>query len=72
MPKGFIILTGTGIRDTREWVQSATEALRLVKTHMKLRRPGVRIEDEHGNPVSFFELKEMAGPGRGKDNANRT
>jgi hypothetical protein len=27
---------------------------------MKLRRPGVRVEDERGNPVSFFQLKEMA------------
>jgi len=60
MPKGFIVLTGTGIKDTREWVPSATEALRLVRTHMKLRRPGVRIEDERGNPVSFFQLQEIA------------
>jgi hypothetical protein len=27
---------------------------------MKRRLPGVRIEDEGGNPVSFFELKETA------------
>jgi hypothetical protein len=39
---------------------SATEALRFVRAHMKLRRPGVRIEDERGNPVSFFQLKETA------------
>jgi hypothetical protein len=37
-----------------------TEALRLILGHMKLRRSGVRVEDERGNPVSFFELKEMA------------
>jgi hypothetical protein len=61
MPEGFIVLSGTGIRDTREWVPSATEALRLVRAHMKLRRPSVRVEDERGNPVSFFQLKEMAG-----------
>jgi hypothetical protein len=30
----------------------------LVRAHMKLRRPGVRIEDELGNPVSFFQLKD--------------
>jgi hypothetical protein len=35
-------------------------ALRLVRNHMKLRRPAVRVEDERGNPVSFFQLKEMA------------
>ncbi len=53
-------LSGTGIRDTREWAPSATEALRLVRARMKLRRPGVRIEDERGNPVSFFQLKDAA------------
>jgi hypothetical protein len=26
---------------------------------MKMRRPGVRIEDQRGNPVSFFQLKDM-------------
>ena len=35
-------------------------SLRLVRHHMKLRRPAVRAEDERGNPVSFFQLKEMA------------
>jgi hypothetical protein len=44
----------------REWAVSATEALRLVREHMKLRRPGVRIEDKRGNPVTFFELKALA------------
>ena len=28
--------------------------------HMKLRRPGVTVEDERGNSVSFFQLEEMA------------
>jgi hypothetical protein len=60
MRKSFVVLSGTGIRDVREWVPSATEALRLVRAHMKLRRPGVRIEDERGSPVSFFQLKETA------------
>jgi hypothetical protein len=31
MSKGFLVLSGTGIRETREWVPSATEALRLVR-----------------------------------------
>ena len=57
---GLIVLSGTGIRDTRELAPSATEALRLVRNHMKMRRPAVRVEDERGNPVSFFQLKEMA------------
>jgi hypothetical protein len=57
---GLIVLTGTGIRDAREWAPSASEAIRLVRHQMKLRRPAVRVEDERGNPVSFFQLKEMA------------
>jgi hypothetical protein len=60
MLKSFVVLTGTGIRDTRDWTPSATEALHLVRGYMKLRRPAVRIEDERGNPVSFFQLKEAA------------
>jgi hypothetical protein len=60
MAKSFIVLSGTGIKDAREWAPSATKALQLVRTYIKLRRPGVRIEDERGNPVSLFQLKEMA------------
>ena len=72
MHKSFIVLSGTGIRDTREWVPSATEALRLVLRHMKLRRPAVRIEDERGNPVSFFELKAMVEGGKPRDPKGRS
>jgi hypothetical protein len=60
MGKALIVLSGTSLRNFRELAPSATEALRLVRHHMKLRRPGVRVEDERGNPVSFFQLKEMA------------
>jgi hypothetical protein len=38
---------------------------------MKQRRPGVRIEDERGNPVSFFQLKDMADLESRKKNASR-
>jgi hypothetical protein len=69
--KGFIVLTGTGIKDTREWVPSATAALQLVRAHMKMRRPAVRIEDERGNPISFFQLKDMADFESRKPNAKR-
>jgi hypothetical protein len=60
VPKELLVLTGTGIRNTREVAPSATQALHLVRNHMKPRQPAVRIEDERGNPVSFFQLKEMA------------
>jgi hypothetical protein len=60
MSKSFTVISGTGIRDHREWAPSATEALRLVLEHMKLRRPGVRIEDRRGNPVTLFQLKALA------------
>jgi hypothetical protein len=71
MPKGFVVLSGTGIKDVREWAPSATTALQLVRTLMKHRRPGVRIEDERGSPVSFFHLKDMAEAESHRKNANR-
>jgi hypothetical protein len=55
--KALYVRSGTGIKDTREWAPSANETLRTARTLMKLRRPGVRIQGQHGNPVSFFELK---------------
>jgi hypothetical protein len=60
MRKSFTVLSGTGVREFREGASSANDALDLVRSLMKRRRPGVRIEDERGNPVSFFKLKEMA------------
>jgi hypothetical protein len=60
MPRSFIVVSGTNIGERREWAFSATEALQLVLDHMKLRRPGVRIEDRRGNPVTFFQLKALA------------
>jgi hypothetical protein len=58
--RSFIVVSGTGVGVRREWAVSATEALRLVLEHMRLRRPGVRIEDRRGNPVTFFQLKALA------------
>jgi hypothetical protein len=59
VPRAFIVLSGAAtVR--REWTPSATEALRLVREHMKLRRPGVRIEDETGNPVTVLQLVDLA------------
>ena len=55
MRKSFVVSSGAGIRDTREWVPSATEALRLVRAHMRLRRPVVRIEDEREIPYLSFD-----------------
>ena len=71
MPKSFIVLSGTSIKTFREWAPSATAALRLVREHMRFRRPGVRIEDERGNPITFFQLKEMAELEGRKQDANR-
>jgi hypothetical protein len=72
MRKGFVVLSGTNLKTFREWVPSATERLRLVRANMKLRRPGVRIEDERGNPVTFFQLKDMAELEARKENGSRT
>jgi hypothetical protein len=60
MRKSFVVLSGTSMAVRRERAPSATEALRLVLDNMKLRRPRVKIEDDRGNPVSFFQLTEIA------------
>ena len=60
MRRAFIISSGTGIKDRREPANSATEALKLALLHMRFRRPNVTIEDELGNPVSFFQMKDIA------------
>jgi hypothetical protein len=72
MRKGFIVSSGTGIKDRRERRGSASEALKLVLLHMRLRRPNVTIEDESEMPVSFFRLKEMAALEDRKENAHRS
>jgi hypothetical protein len=71
MQKRFIILSGTGIAERRERVHSATAAMELVLQLMSLRRPGVTIEDESGNPVSFFQLKAEAAAETRKENPAR-
>jgi hypothetical protein len=54
MPKPFIVLSGTAIGERRKWAPSATDALRLVLEHTKLRRPGVRIEDRRSGEGQAF------------------
>ena len=71
MRRRFIISSGTGIKDRRDRVNSATEALKLALLHMRFRRPNVTIEDEFGNPVSFFQLKDMAALVNRKENTHR-
>jgi hypothetical protein len=56
----YIIFSGTGIRNRYESAKSASEAMTRVLQLMKLRRPGVRIEDGFGGEVSFFQLKDAA------------
>jgi hypothetical protein len=38
----------------------------MIGVLMKLRRPSVRVEDERGNTVTFFQLKEIAAREAGK------
>lgn len=51
------VCSGTSIKENREWAPSATEALRLIGVLIKLRRPGVKVEGERGNPATFLQLK---------------
>jgi hypothetical protein len=46
--RSFFVVSGTGIAERRERAPSASEALRLIRKHMELRRPGVRVEDVRG------------------------
>jgi hypothetical protein len=68
---GLIVLSGSSLRTFREWKPSATEAPRLARALMKLRRPGVKIEDERENPISFFQLKDMIELEARKENGSR-
>ena len=72
MREKFVISSGTSIAERRAVVNGATEALEWVMHLMKLRRPGVRIEDEDGNPISFFQLKDIAATESQKENASRS
>ena len=64
----FAIFSGTGIAYFRETANSATEALERVRHLMKLRRTGVRVENELGHDVSFFQLKDAAASEKSADN----
>ena len=66
----FLIISGTGISDIAETANSATEALERVRNLMKLRRPGVRIENELSHDVSFFQLKDAAASEKSADPLN--
>jgi hypothetical protein len=63
----FVILSGTGVVEFRETADSAKEALERVRRLMKLRRPGVRVENELGHDVSFFQLKDAAASEQSAD-----
>jgi hypothetical protein len=72
MPKRFIISSGVGgVAPIRERVNSATVAMELALSLMRLRRPNVTIEDEWGSPVSFFELKDEVASESRQENAER-
>ena len=71
MARVLYVLSRAGIKDTREWAPSATEALRMVRSLTRLRRRDVRVEDERGNPISLFQLKELAQSESGKPKARR-
>ena len=72
MGKSFFVVSGISIAERRERAPSASEALHLIREHMKLRCRGVRVEDVRGNPVSFFELTDLAALEDRKKNASRS
>ena len=73
MPKIFVILSGgASVHPRTETAKSATEALELVRTHMRLRHPGLTIETADGEELSFFQLKDLAQSETRERNALRT
>ena len=60
MPTRFVILSGTSLRPRSETARSATEALELVRAHMRLRHPGLIVQTGDGEQLSFFQLKDLA------------
>ena len=81
MPKTFVILSGAPastygakrqeIRPQNETARSATEALELVRAHMRLRHPGLIVETEDGEELSFFQLKDLAQSETREQNTQR-
>lgn len=81
MPKTFVILSAAPastygakrqeIRPQNEMARSATEALELVRAHMRLRHPGLIVETEDGEELSFFELRDMAQSEAREQNTQR-
>jgi hypothetical protein len=62
----------TGVHPRTETARSATEALELVRTHMRLRHPGLIIETADGEELSFFQLKDLAQSETREQNGLRT
>jgi hypothetical protein len=60
MPRTFVIWSGTNIHPRCETARSATEALELVREHIRLRRLNLIVETADGEQLSFFQLKDLA------------
>jgi hypothetical protein len=69
MLKRFIISSGLGIARTRVKANSATAAMDVVLRLMRHRRLHMSIEDDSGNAVSFFQLRDETAAE--KENAER-
>jgi len=61
MQSKFIIWSGTSIYRRYEAARSATEALALVREHMRLRRPNLIVETADGEQqLSLFQLEKLS------------
>jgi hypothetical protein len=73
MPRTFVIISGNAsIHPRSETARSATEALNLVRVHMRLRHRGLIIETAEGEELSFFQLKDLALLETREENALRS
>jgi hypothetical protein len=64
----FIFLFRTNIQEFREWALSATAAPQLVSAQVQLRRPGVLIEDDQGEPRIVLPAEKL---GRGRESEEK-
>jgi hypothetical protein len=63
----YVISSGTSFARKRQTVRSAAKALELALEQMRRRLPNVTITNGDGNPLSYFQLKELVqleGPQR--------
>jgi hypothetical protein len=64
---GFRVISGTGIQEFVEHIESATAALDQVRMLVKSGLPNVRILTEDGRALTLSELEDLADENESDD-----